>query len=271
MSRIPYIFFFVKKNLQILLIFCKFCFTIYIGGVNISNYLGAFIKQKRGKKSLREFANEIGISHSHLDSIEKGYDSKTGKPVNLSLDVLCKLSKVLGVDDLLLIYLAKTDNRQCKDFLKELINFIEQYKNFYNNYFKFKETEVSFSDEPTKKEWCKGKEEFEKNFHKIGENELLILLFQNCSVDDIVNLIKSRTKPDNLSTDEIKKILSKIYDSFELNLNNQNPKKEKEEKYKQILKEKGLMDENDYINEEQLNKLLKIADMVKDLQQNNKE
>lgn len=32
--------------------------------------------------------------------------------------------------------------------------------------------------------------------------------------------------------------------------------------YKQLLKEKGLMDENENINEESLNKLLKIADIL---------
>ena len=34
------------------------------------------------------------------------------------------------------------------------------------------------------------------------------------------------------------------------------------EDYKKILKEKGLMDDNNYINEENLNKLLKIAEMI---------
>lgn len=40
------------------------------------------------------------------------------------------------------------------------------------------------------------------------------------------------------------------------------PNEEKHEKYKQLLKDKGLMDENENINEESLNKLLKIADMI---------
>ena len=36
----------------------------------------------------------------------------------------------------------------------------------------------------------------------------------------------------------------------------------KNKDYKQLLKEKGLMDENENINEESLNKLLKIADIL---------
>ena len=39
------------------------------------------------------------------------------------------------------------------------------------------------------------------------------------------------------------------------------------DRYKEILKEKGLMDDNDYINEESLNKLIKIADMIESLEQ----
>ena len=35
-----------------------------------------------------------------------------------------------------------------------------------------------------------------------------------------------------------------------------------DEDYKKVLKDKGLMDDNDYINEKNLDKLLKIADMI---------
>ena len=40
------------------------------------------------------------------------------------------------------------------------------------------------------------------------------------------------------------------------------PNEENDQKYKQLLKDKGLMDENENINEESLNKLLKIADIL---------
>lgn len=50
----------------------------------------------------------------------------------------------------------------------------------------------------------------------------------------------------------------------DLRLSNANnpPNEEKHEKYKRILKDKGLMDEEENIDEENLNKLLKIADMI---------
>ncbi len=45
-------------------------------------------------------------------------------------------------------------------------------------------------------------------------------------------------------------------------INNTSSRINNDEEYKKILREKGLMDENENINEENLNKLLKIADMI---------
>lgn len=53
-----------------------------------------------------------------------------------------------------------------------------------------------------------------------------------------------------------------IYKDLENNVMYTNEKEASKEKYKKILREKGLMDENENIDEESLNKLLKIADMI---------
>ena len=45
-------------------------------------------------------------------------------------------------------------------------------------------------------------------------------------------------------------------------INNTSSRINNNEEYKRILREKGLMDENENIDEEGLNKLLKIADMI---------
>ena len=45
-------------------------------------------------------------------------------------------------------------------------------------------------------------------------------------------------------------------------INNTYSKINNDEEYKRILREKGLMDENENIDEENLNKLLKIAEMI---------
>ena len=68
------------------------------------NYIGNFIKKYRGDMSLREFAEKCDISHTHLDSIEKGYDPRTGKPVRVTVDTLKKIANAMNmsVNDLLI-------------------------------------------------------------------------------------------------------------------------------------------------------------------------
>jgi len=62
-----------------------------------SKSIGALIRNARGKKSLRVFAEQCGISHTHLDSIEKGSDPRTGKAVSIGLETLEKLSLATGI------------------------------------------------------------------------------------------------------------------------------------------------------------------------------
>lgn len=68
------------------------------------NYIGEYIKKYRGDMSLREFAKKCDISHTHLDSIEKGIDPRTGKPVRITVDTLKKIAKTMGmsINDLLI-------------------------------------------------------------------------------------------------------------------------------------------------------------------------
>lgn len=68
------------------------------------NYIGEFIKKYRGDMSLREFAEKCDISHTHLDSIEKVIDPRTGKPVRVTVDTLKKIARTMGmtINDLLI-------------------------------------------------------------------------------------------------------------------------------------------------------------------------
>ena len=45
--------------------------------------------------SLREFAKKLDISHTYLDSLEKGYDNRTKKPVRITVDTLSKIAEAL--------------------------------------------------------------------------------------------------------------------------------------------------------------------------------
>lgn len=62
----------------------------------MENKLGDFLKEKRGTMSLRDFASKLDISHTYLDSLEKGYDSRNKKPVRITVDTLSKIAKALN-------------------------------------------------------------------------------------------------------------------------------------------------------------------------------
>ena len=71
------------------------------------NKLGDYLRRRRGSLSLRDFAKQCGISHTHLDSLEKGFDPRTGKPVRVTTDTLKNIADGLGVDYLYLSGLAE--------------------------------------------------------------------------------------------------------------------------------------------------------------------
>ena len=71
------------------------------------NKLGDYLRHRRGSLSLRDFAKQCGISHTHLDSLEKGYDPRTGKPVRVTTETLKNIADGLGVDYLYLSGLAE--------------------------------------------------------------------------------------------------------------------------------------------------------------------
>ncbi|MBQ9858103.1 MAG: helix-turn-helix transcriptional regulator [Oscillospiraceae bacterium] len=72
----------------------------------MSNELGVFLRSQRGKMSLREFAAKCHISHTHLDSLEKGYDPRTNKPVSISTETLRLIADGLDIDFVFLACLA---------------------------------------------------------------------------------------------------------------------------------------------------------------------
>lgn len=69
------------------------------------NKLGDLLKELRGKESLREASKRIGISHTYLDTIEKGFDKRSGKPVKPTPETLKLLSEAYDhpYEDLMII------------------------------------------------------------------------------------------------------------------------------------------------------------------------
>lgn len=54
--------------------------------------LGKFLRELRGKESLRSASRRSGVSHNYLRIVELGVDPRTGAPVNPSPETLKKLS-----------------------------------------------------------------------------------------------------------------------------------------------------------------------------------
>ena len=84
---------------SILVSFCKLLFTIVLGGLYMKKTLGEIIRNYRltNKLSLREFAQKCDVSHTYIDKLEKGVDSRTGKPVEPTLLVIEKISNAMNI------------------------------------------------------------------------------------------------------------------------------------------------------------------------------
>lgn len=70
------------------------------------NEIGELLKELRGKKSIREVSKDIGISHTYLSTLEKGYDPRTKKERKPTPEVLRKLSHYYNIPYIQLMELA---------------------------------------------------------------------------------------------------------------------------------------------------------------------
>lgn len=62
------------------------------------NIFGCYIKQLRGDTSIRQAAKDIGVSHTYLDSLEKGYDMRSNRKRSPSVVTVYKIAKHYNVD-----------------------------------------------------------------------------------------------------------------------------------------------------------------------------
>jgi transcriptional regulator with XRE-family HTH domain len=59
----------------------------------MSNELGNFLEELRGKLSLREAAEKSGLSHTYIRDLELGINRKTKAPIRPSADTLKQLAE----------------------------------------------------------------------------------------------------------------------------------------------------------------------------------
>ncbi|MCL2674041.1 MAG: helix-turn-helix domain-containing protein [Defluviitaleaceae bacterium] len=63
------------------------------------NNLSDALKQLRIERgaSLREFGDDLGISHAYLNKLERGTDPRTGKPITPTVETLTKIAEGLNM------------------------------------------------------------------------------------------------------------------------------------------------------------------------------
>ncbi|WP_054954992.1 helix-turn-helix domain-containing protein [Paenibacillus dakarensis] len=79
--------------------------------------LGDLLIELRGKESLRDAANRIGISHTYLRILEKGVDLRSGNPVKATADTLKLISKAYNYPYQDLLRVADIIDDEIKDNL----------------------------------------------------------------------------------------------------------------------------------------------------------
>ena len=84
--------------------------------------IGKIVKSLRGDLSLRQFAQKCGVSHTTIDTIERGEDFRTGKPAQVKLATLQKISQACGVQ---ISYITGEDSESLDPAAKQLIEIIE--------------------------------------------------------------------------------------------------------------------------------------------------
>lgn len=174
------------------------------------NYIGEYIRKYRGDMSLREFAKKCDISHTHLDSIEKGIDPRTGKPVRITVETLKKIAKTMGmsINDLLI----QSGDVKLNDL--QFDNNIIKINNFFGTNLKYLREQHNY----TKKELADKLKVNQSTIARWENNEMSatvdnaydVASFFNITVDDLtgIDLKKKSINP----MDELELLFSKNKD-----------------------------------------------------------
>lgn len=90
--------------------------------------LGELLKELRGKESLRDAANRIGISHTYLRILEKGVDLRSGNPAKATPETLKLISVAYDYPYAELLEIAGIIDDELKDKLiyEETLKFADE-------------------------------------------------------------------------------------------------------------------------------------------------
>lgn len=97
--------------------------------------LGDLLIALRGKESLRDAANRIGISHTYLRILEKGVDLRSGNPAKATADTLRLISKAYNYsyEELLRVSGIIDDELKDKLLLEEKLKLADTILNLPEN------------------------------------------------------------------------------------------------------------------------------------------
>jgi transcriptional regulator with XRE-family HTH domain len=160
----------------------------YKKGACSMNNLGTYIREKRGNRSLREFAALCDISHTHIDSLEKGYDPRTGKPVTVTVEILSKIAKATDDNINYLVSLSRNEEPINENYLRIvkaaqntklkkndvdlIINLIEEKNRDEISKLEFKESIAQIND------------------YKQNPDVEILLLFERLTLDECYQVIE---------------------------------------------------------------------------------
>ncbi|WKU13895.1 helix-turn-helix domain-containing protein [Staphylococcus devriesei] len=185
------------------------------------NDFGKKLKELRGDQSIREASRNIGISHTYLDSLEKGIDPRTGKERKPTIEVIHKLSKYYNVDffdlsSLAGVFVSIKDTP--KEVKREEINKMKKrFKEYFNdtelivkeNYLDIMSKKLSYSESFFWQNLYNFYiQEKDSDYLKIeDEEDTDILIF-------IASLFKMLTENKHSNDDEIFKDISNDFNKF---------------------------------------------------------
>ncbi|WMM16115.1 helix-turn-helix domain-containing protein [Staphylococcus saprophyticus] len=193
---------------------------------------GSKLKELRGKKSIRQTAKGIGISHTYLDSLEKGIDPRTGKERKPTIDVINKISLYFNYDFNKLVDLA--------NIFVSLKNLPEEQKEIQHKKF------MSIINKANNENESKVKE----NFIKLLERDLTVdqVLFLRNAYKFIETETKmNKSNDDNNNNNKEKNRNNIIFIGVLLQMLNQHKNSGKIEVYEDIINDFDVF-LKDYLN-----------------------
>lgn len=177
------------------------------------NELGDYLKDLRGEKSLRQASKDIGISHTYLDSLEKGFDPRTKKERTPTREVLRRISAYYTVPYILLLHKAGYIN-EVKKYVEEVEMSKERAKELFD--LDIEEVESSFLNNPgfvdttDKKKRMFIPEKFKLDGEtKVFDNDDFLNLYNliSLAVDKNNYLPFTNSRNEKIDAEELKKLL----------------------------------------------------------------